>query len=165
MGVVDILRSLAEIEAADDADVFCVCVAQDIAKEIAAWGKVGAGVVELDLSGVIGRDAAHADEEDVGAHVTELRDEAIGIESGIGLAQVGLDPADGLGHPPALVGGDQGGCGEKQGEEAIHFRKGLSAGFCVRVSGTDPGVHRRAMEMSCSTSGIIAGRSTQPTRL
>jgi hypothetical protein len=45
-------------------------------------------------------DASHTDEQAVGPEIDELIHQPLGIERGVRRAEVGLDPADRLDHPP-----------------------------------------------------------------
>ncbi len=66
---------------------------------------------------IVGGDPAHADQQHIGAHVGELCREALGIESGVGLAKVGLDPTDGFCHPPTFLRKtERAGCKREQQE-------------------------------------------------
>jgi hypothetical protein len=50
-------------------------------------------------------DAAHAEQQDVGFEVGGVGEQAFGVQAAIGLAQVGLNSAHRLAHPPPLLGG------------------------------------------------------------
>ena len=55
-------------------------------------------------SRIISDDSTHPDQQNIGAHVRQLIDKTGRVERGVGLAEIGLNPADGLGHPPAGFG-------------------------------------------------------------
>jgi hypothetical protein len=103
MGVEDRLPGLTEIESSHHADLARVGFPQNVAEHVPPRGQVSAWVVKLNLRRVIGRDAAHPHQHHVGAHIRELARQARGIQARIRLPQVGLDPADGLLHPPTLL--------------------------------------------------------------
>jgi len=63
--------------------------------------------MKLDLRRIVGRNAAHPQQQDVGAHICQLSDKMHGVQIGIRLAQVGLHPANGLIEPPAIARGDE----------------------------------------------------------
>ena len=98
------LLRLAQVEAADDANATSVCVAEDVTKKIAARRQEGARVVKRHARRVLRDDAAHVHEERVGANVARPRSTScMRIDRRIGLAQVGLQKPNRLGHPPAGV--------------------------------------------------------------
>ncbi len=91
--------------------------AEEVREEIALFGKLRAGIVIREFAGVESDDAAHAEMEDIGVEGSGLLDEALGIEGGVGFAEIGLNPADGFGQPPALLGVEGGRKEEKREEE------------------------------------------------
>ena len=89
---------------------------EDFSECVASRRELRAGHVELDFGGVEGGDTAHVHKQDVGIEIRDLGDEPLGIERSIGVAQVGLDPAYGFFHPPALLGGAGGAQGQQRGD-------------------------------------------------
>ncbi len=103
VGVVGVLVGLAEVEPADDADAACVCFLEYLAERVVPFWDIRAHVVVLDLAGVERRDPAQLHQQHVGIEGGHLFDERPGVQRRIGLAEVGLEPADGLAHPPVRL--------------------------------------------------------------
>ena len=74
---------------------------QRLAEGVTARRQVRAAVVELDLGGVMGDDAAAAEQQRIGREVGDLPDQAYRVETGVDLPEVGLDQPHRLVHPPA----------------------------------------------------------------
>jgi hypothetical protein len=102
------LLRFAEIESADDPDIFGVRGLQDVAEHIAAGRQIGTYRMKFDARRIVGRDTTHAQQQHVGAHVRQLADKVRGVEIGIGFAQIRLHPANGFIQPPSIARGNEG---------------------------------------------------------
>jgi hypothetical protein len=109
----DGLLRLAQVEPADDANPARVRLAQHVAEQVAAGGQEGARVVERRPRRILRDDAAHVDEEGVGAGLAHGRHQRHRIDDGIALGEIGLQEPDWLGQPPA----GRSGLGREPGRE------------------------------------------------
>ena len=101
--LVRILPGLAEIESSHNPDTAGVRLFENFAERIVARRNGGAHVVVLHLARIVGRDSAQGHEEHIRVEVRHLPDKLAGLERGVGLPEIGLKPADGFAHPPALL--------------------------------------------------------------
>src|SRR5262249_40508733 len=101
--VEDSLMRLAEVVPSNHPDLARMALSQHVAKHIAPGGQTGAGVMKLHSGRVIRNNAAHAHQDYVGAHVGELFGKTFCIKCSVYLAKIGLQPANGLAHPPAFL--------------------------------------------------------------
>ena len=100
VGVVGVLVGFAQVEPADDADAACVCFLEYLPERVVPFWDIRAHAVVPDLAGVERRDPAQLHQQHVGVEGGHLFDERPGVQRRISLAEVGLEPADGLAHPP-----------------------------------------------------------------
>ena len=96
---------LAQIEAADHADLPRVRFTNHFAEQIAAGRKVGARIVERHPRRILGDDAAHVHQKGIGAEVGDRRDQRGRVDGRVRFAQIGLQEADRLALPPPLIRG------------------------------------------------------------
>ncbi len=132
--VVDRLLRLAQVEAADDPDLPRVRLAQHVAEEIAAGRQERARIVERRARRVLRDDAAHVDEEGIGAGVVDGGDERRRIDDGVALGEIGLEEPDRLGQPPARRRGHLRGQGRRRQHGKGRERGRASA--CTHVTPT-----------------------------
>ena len=103
MRVEDGFGRLAEIVPSDDPNLAGMSFPDHVTEHVAPGRQLRTRIVELGLGRIIGGNASHPYEQDVGAHVRELIHQSRRIEARVGLPQICLDPADRLLHPPALL--------------------------------------------------------------
>src|SRR5688500_15179171 len=102
MRVVDKLSDLTEIESPNHTNLPRMRFLQHFAERVPSRRLMRASVMTFDLGRIMRRDAAHSEKKNVGRKVGQLLHQPLGIERGIGLAQVRLHEPEGFGHPPAL---------------------------------------------------------------
>jgi hypothetical protein len=101
MSVEDIFVGLAEIPAAHDPDLAPMGLGQYLAKSVLSFRQVRAHIVVLNFAGIQGSDATCRHHEHVGVEIFDVGNKGSRVKRSVSFAKVGLQPPDGLRHPPA----------------------------------------------------------------
>jgi hypothetical protein len=153
MSIVSILARFAEIPAADDANLARMGLAYHLTKGVVPRRNIRAYILELHLAGIESRDAAGRHHEHIGVEAGHVGDELFGVERGIRFAQIGLQPTDRFGHPPARLFGWRALAGQR-------------AGFRMRGRNSNGGSRQGGVLKKSSAVHIadLTRRGTKPVR-